>query len=200
MGVFFRITDIGTIMVAKTAFSNKISEEEFQKKAKFIPTEKFLAKYNGQVRERLEKEINIVSNINAGNLSRFGAVMIYVWPDYYIFTGCYMGDKYFPDFFQNGYVYKRGMVYAYENYGDEFMDRIIGEKYLDGPLSPGIKDGFLGPDFDEHGAIHYFFFQEEIDAEEFWKLSEIYKKLTVIRSADKPLLNSNDNRKETKRR
>ena len=74
MGVFFRFDKDGLIQVAKLPFSNTISEEEFEKKSKFIDEEIFFSKYTKE-KEKLKEQLDEVKFISNQRISRLGLVM-----------------------------------------------------------------------------------------------------------------------------
>ena len=113
MGVFFRINKEGFVEVARGGFSNKITEKEFEKKSRFISDKKFLSKYKKSEREELEKEIKVVRMIDSYNISMVGPVVQFFIGEGPYPSGCYIGDKYFPGFYENGMIRQEAIKYIF---------------------------------------------------------------------------------------
>ena len=73
MAVFFKFDADGMILVARTRFSSKIGEKEFERKAKIIDEERFLSKYPKE-RDILKKQIEKLKFIYEKRISRVGLV------------------------------------------------------------------------------------------------------------------------------
>ena len=184
MGVFFRFNEEGRIEVVKLPFSRKVSEKDFEEKSKFIDEEVFFSKYPKES-ETLKKQLEEVKYISNQRISRVGMVMQFLFDEGMVPSGCYVGDKYFPRFHEDGTQRKKAIEYGYRFYGKVFMDEIIKKKYLDNPPDDYYKKKM--EDYTIYSGSYFFAGEEMISEEEYIKYINRLKDLTCIRDARKPL-------------
>ena len=186
MGVFFRFTKEGNVLVARTASFSKISNKEFEKKAKLISVEKFMGKYNGKTRTQLEEELEGIKVIRDYKISMVGPVIQYLPGEEYFPSGCHVGDRYFGGFYERYHVKEEAIEYGYKFYGENRMEEFIDQEYLQIPKK--IEEG----KWDElerspYSLAHFFAGEKEISESEYFELLRIVDKLTQIRDAKNPL-------------
>lgn len=184
MAVFFKFDVDGTILVARTRFSSKIGEKEFERKAKVIDEERFLSKYpkEGKI---LKTQIEKLKFIHEQRISRVGLVMQYLYTEGMYPSGCFVGDRYFPRGHEDGEEKAKAIDYGYCFYSKKFMDEIIKKKYLFEPPEDFYKKSI--DDWSIYSGSHFFAGEERITEEEYVKYMTIIKELTGIRDARKPL-------------
>ena len=184
MGVFFRFDKDGLIQVVKLPFSSKISEEEFERKSKFIDEESFFSKYpkEGEVLKQQLREVQYISNMN---LSRLGLVMQFLFDEGMVPSGCYVGDKYFPRAHSDGNQRGKAISYGYAFYGKRFFDEMLKKKCLDLPPEGFYKKRM--EDYTIYSGAYFFSGEQSISEEEYVKHMNKLKDLTYIRDARKPL-------------
>lgn len=199
MGVFFRFNKKGEVQVAKTLFSTKISEEEFEEKSKVITKEKFLSKYRKE-KQQLSEEIEMLEKINEMKISAVGAVSVYLEGEGFCLCGAIIGDKYFPGFYENHNKKQAAIEYGYEFYGRVIMNQIIENKLLDEKKAYDILYGLSDVYCSSNAAVYFFLGKERIDEQTYLKYKGEQDRLTKIRNASSPLKNISDNAKKNNRK
>lgn len=185
MGVFFKFTEEGDILVARTAPFKKIDDKEFYKKAKHVSSEKFLSKYSEE-RGQLEKELEMLTEIYNLKLSIVGPVVQYLPEEGLYPVGCYVGDKYFGGFYESYRVKKEAFEYGNKFFGKDKMDYFIKEGYFLFPNN--ISDEkYKVLAYSSYALLLFFAGDEEISEDEYFKLIKIRENLTSIRDARYPL-------------
>ena len=185
MGVFFRFTENCEVLVARIPFANKVSDEVFEKRAKKIPLEKFMEKFEDE-REQLLKELALIKKMNFRNITVLGPVIQFLDGEGYYESGCIIDGKYFPRFHQDFSVRDEAISYGYKRYGKAFMDRIVSKKYLEYPSRARIEilERRRGGIFFPEDALVYLHGEKEISKQEYDQLMELRKTVTSVRNVD----------------
>ena len=132
MGVFFRFTEDGEVLVARIPFVSKVSDEVFEKRAKKISFERFFSKFEEE-KEQLLEELALIKKMNFRNVTVVGPIIHFLDGEGYYDTGCMIDEKYFPRFHYELSAREKAIRYGVERYGKEFMEKVISKRYLEYP-------------------------------------------------------------------
>ena len=126
MPVFVKISNDGNLVyVVKTLFCEEMTSGEFEKKAKCLKSEVFLAKFPLQITSVVKEKIKRLKEIEAMKLSRIGrytSTNIFTKEKEYSYI---VGDKVFKkDYDDIAYkdYYSDALEYCKKFYGDKFME------------------------------------------------------------------------------
>lgn len=141
MPVFVKISNDGNLVyVVKTLLCEEMTSGEFEKKAKCLKSEVFLAKFPSQVTSVVKEKIKRLKEIEGMKLSRIGrytSTNVFTKEKEYSYI---VGDKVFKkdydDLIYQDY-YDDALKYGKEFYGDKFMEE---NRYR---LEKDDEDGFF---------------------------------------------------------
>ena len=101
--------------------------------------------------------------------------------------GCYIGEKYFENYYNDGLVAKEAIKYGYTLYGEKFMKKILEQGILDKPSEEYMVEELSPNKPTPYVRVHFFEGEKEITKEDYFDvLIEVYN-LTKIRNVKKPL-------------
>jgi len=185
MAVFFKL-DGEYVWVCKIAFTSNFNDKEFNKKAKKIDASRFLAKYPRE-RVALLTDMIRIKEINEMKPSMFGPVVQYIPDERFYLSGCHMGNKYFPGFYQDYRKKKEALEYGAKVYGKEMIDKLIKDKAFDEPRGEKDMEKLASGDYTPFEFSRFYANSQEITEDEYFSLIKEKERLESIRSAERPL-------------
>lgn len=201
MATYFRFTEDGKILLAKTLFNKGITEKEFMEKAREIDFETLLEycplEQMDQYGIRL---VSTASNLQTEmelyrlykpNLSRIGPVILYSPAEGYYCSGCFVGDKFFDNAYVDKKIMKEAIEYGVKFYGEDFMKEIMDKGYLSEPNRQEIISELDSDIPTPYIKVHFFTRKKETTKEGYDSLLKREKEFTRIRSTACPLHDDN---------
>ena len=201
MATYFRFTEDGKILLAKTLFNKGITEEEFMSKAKEVSFETLLEYCPLEQMDQygirlvstatgLQTEMEI-HKIYKPNLSRVGPIISYTPGDGYYCPGCFVGDKFFENAYTDEKIMREAVEYGVKFYGKDFMREIMDKGYLSEPSMKEMTTKLSSTVPTPYTKVHFFTSKTEITKEGYDSLAKKEKEFTRIRSTSCPLHDDN---------
>lgn len=191
MAFYFRYTKDGKIKIAKTRKKQGISEAEFEETAIFISSDEFIEFFRKnkkyfEIRVNIFGSLSTIKRFNDRKLSKVGPVLdVTLFPSYNI-IGCYIGDKYFENFYKDENEHRQAIEYGYNYYGKELMEKIINIGCLELPKDEKMIERFKETIPTEHSYVHFFVDGKEISYEAYSIIERQFNEMLNIRSVEEP--------------
>jgi len=186
MDIYFRIQDKGKIYAVRTVLNKNIDELDFEKRCRAVDVNDFLKKFPIETRKILLKQIYRVEELNCMKLSMIGPVILFNEDNGYFVGGCFIGNKYFNDFYTNDKTYEKAINYGYRFYDKEYMNEVIKKGLLMKPTEEYIAN-LNSNNYNPYVFVRCIANNKDITSDEYRRLKKELYELSKIRNTKDPL-------------